>query len=368
MRVDFTNLNKLIPNKKLFFSKINNLLKNNQLVGGKEIDHFQREFSTFVNSKFTIAVANGTDALEIAIKSLKLKKNSEIIVPTNTWISTAAAVVNNGFKLVLCDINLDDYTMCLIDLKKKINKNTSCIIPVHLYGNPSDIISIKKTIIGKKNIKIIEDCSQAHGSFINGRHVGTFGDIGTFSFFPSKNIGGIGDGGAIVTNNKKILNFCIRYRNHGALNKYDHKFVGRNSRLDCFNSSLIREKIKIYDKVLQKRKVLSKIYHNNLESIKSIKLFKYKKNFSYSFHQFVIRLENYKYRDELRSFLKKKKVETMIHYPYMLNNLTFLKYKKKLNNCYMLEKKILSLPISEEHTANEINYVCKLIKKFFKSK
>jgi dTDP-4-amino-4,6-dideoxygalactose transaminase len=362
MHIQFTNLYKLIPNKKLFFYKINNLLKNNQLIGGQEIADFQNEFSRFVNCKFTVAVANGTDALEIAIKSLKLKRNSEIIVPANTWISTASAVVNNGFKLVLCDVNLEDYTICLSDLKKKINKNTSCVIPVHLYGNPAHMISIKK-IIGKKNIKIIEDCAQAQGSKINGKHVGTFGDIGTFSFFPSKNIGGIGDGGAIVTNHKKIFDYCIRHRNHGALDKYDHKFVGRNSRLDCINSCLIREKIKKYDLVLQKRRILAKLYHKNLRSIKNVKLYNYKKNFSYSYHQFVIRLE--KDRDKLKLFLKKNKVETMIHYPYMLNELTFFNYKKKLNNCNMLGKKILSLPISEEHSAKEINYICKLIKSFF---
>ena len=362
MNVHFTNLYKLIPNKKLLFYKINNLLKNNQLVGGQEIANFQREFSRFVNSKFTIAVANGTDALEIAIKSLKLKKNSEIIVPANTWISTAAAVVTNDFKLVLCDVNSDDYTICLSDLKKKINKKTSCIIPVHLYGNPANMLSIKR-IIGKRNIKIIEDCAQGHGSSINGTHVGTFGDIGTFSFFPSKNIGGIGDGGAIVTNNKKIYDFCLRYRNHGAVEKYDHKFVGRNSRLDCINSCLIREKIKRYDQTLKKRRTLAKIYHKNLKTIKNIKLYSYQKNFGYSYHQFVIRLD--KYRDELKLFLKKNKIETMIHYPYMLNELTFFNYKKKLINCNMLGKKILSLPISEEHSVKEINYVCKLIKSFF---
>jgi dTDP-4-amino-4,6-dideoxygalactose transaminase len=224
------------------------------------------------------------------------------------------------------------------------------------------MISIKR-IIGKRNIKIIEDCAQAQGSFVNGMHVGTFGDIGTFSFFPSKNIGGIGDGGAIVTNNKKIFDFCLRYRNHGAVEKYDHKFVGRNSRLDCINSCLIREKIKRYNQTLKKRRTLAKIYHKKLKSIKNIKLYNYQKNFRYSYHQFVIRLD--KYRDELKLFLKKNKVETMIHYPYMLNELTFFNYKKKLINCNMLGKKILSLPISEEHSVKEINYICKIIKSFF---
>jgi dTDP-4-amino-4,6-dideoxygalactose transaminase len=365
MYVRFTNLYKLIPNKKLLFNKINTLLKNNQLIGGQEIVNFEKEFSRFVNSRFAVAVANGTDALEIAIKSLKLKKNSEIIVPVNTWISTASAVVNNGFKPIFCDVNLDDYTISLLDLKNKITKNTSCIIPVHLYGNPVDMISIKK-IIGKNNIKLIEDCAQAQGSLINGKHVGIYGDIGTFSFFPSKNIGGIGDGGAIVTNNKDIFDFCIRYRNHGALEKYDHKFVGRNSRLDCINSSLIREKIKKYKKSLKKRRILAQLYNKNLQTINDINLFKYKKNFTYSYHQFVIRLNKERDRNKLISFLKKNKVQTMIHYPYMLNELNFFNYKKKLVNSERLGRKILSLPISEEHSIKEIIYICKLIRFFFK--
>ena len=149
MKVKFTNLYKIIPNKKAVFSKINNLIKNSKFVGGEDELKFENNFSNFTGAKYCVSVGNGTDALEIAVKSLNLKKNSEVIVPVNTWISTAEAVVNNGLKLVFCDINLDDYTICLKDLKKKINKKTSAIIAVHLYGNPTDIVNIKK-IIKKK--------------------------------------------------------------------------------------------------------------------------------------------------------------------------------------------------------------------------
>ena len=184
-RIKFTNLFKLVPKKKQILSKILRLIKESNFIGGIEVDNFEKKFSKFVGSKFCVSVANGTDALEIAINSLNLKRGSEIIVPNNTWISTAEAVISNGHKVIFCDVNLDDYSICLEDLKKKINKKTKAIVAVHLYGNPADMVKIKK-IIKNKNIKIIEDCAQAHGTKIKNKHVGTFGDIGTFSFFQEK--------------------------------------------------------------------------------------------------------------------------------------------------------------------------------------
>jgi len=361
MKIKFTNLYKLIKDKKKILKKIFTLIKNSEFIGGNEVVSFEKEFSKFIETKYCISVANGTDALEIAIKSLNLKNNSEIIVPNNTWISTAEAVVNNNHKVVLCDINLDDYTICLNDLKNKITSKTRAIIIVHLYGNPANIDEVKKIIRGK-NIKLIEDCAQAHGSLINNRHVGTFGEVSCFSFFPGKNLGAFGDAGAIVTNNKKIYNFCLRYRNHGSLKKYDHKFSGRNSRLDSIQSAVLRIKLKSYLEVIKKRKYLSKIYFKELKNISTIKLFRLKNKNQSSFHQFVIRLNSG--RNKLKSYLDKFGIDTMIHYPYMLNDLKFFGKKKILINSNNLGDKILSLPISEDHTHKQIIYICKKLKEF----
>ena len=361
MRVKFTHLYKLISEKKKILSKIHSLIKNSEFVGGNEVLSFEKEFSSFTGAKYCVSVGNGTDALEIAIKSLNLKSSSEIIVPNNTWISTAEAVIANGHKVVLCDVNLDDYTICLNDLKKKITRNTKAIIPVHLYGNSANIEGLKRIISGK-NIKIIEDCAQAHGSLIDKKHVGTFGEVSCFSFFPGKNLGAFGDAGAIITNNKKIYNFCLRYRNHGALIKYDHKFSGRNSRLDSIQAAVLRIKLKSYSKVIKKRRYLSNIYFKELRNISNLKLFRLKNDNQSSFHQFVIRTKS---RDKLRLFLKKSGIETMIHYPYMLNNLKIFEKKKFLLNSNNLGKKILSLPISEDHTNKQIAFVCKKICDFF---
>ena len=297
MKVKFTNLYKLIPEKKKVFKKINLLIKNSNFIGGNEVKKFEKNFANFTGSKYCISLGNGTDALEIAVKSLNLKKGSEIIVPANTWISTAEAVVNNGYKLVFCDIDLDDYTICLKDLRKRINSKTSAIIAVHLYGNPTDMFRIKK-IIKNKNIKLIEDSAQAHGSKINKKHVGTFGDIGTFSFFPGKNLGAFGDAGAIVTNSKKIYEYALRARNHGAKIKYDHKFSGRNSRIDCINASVLNIKLKNYKNVIKIRNKLAKIYFNKLSKIKELKLFQLKKKNTHCFHQFVILLNQYKFKQK----------------------------------------------------------------------
>ena len=363
MRVKFTNLYKLVPEKKKINKKINYLIKNSKFVGGEYLDKFEKNFSNYIGSNYCVGVGNGTDALEIAVKSLKLKKNSEIIVPNNTWISTAEAVLNNGYKVVFCDINLEDYTICTKSLKKKISKKTSAIIAVHLYGNSADMNKIKKLVKGKK-IKIIEDCAQAHGTKFKNKHVGTFGDVGTFSFFPGKNLGAFGDGGAIVTNSKKIFEYCFRSRNHGALNKYDHVFSGRNSRLDTIQSAVLDIKLKSYEKkVLKKRNELAKRYFKNLDTIKQIKLFNLTKSNISCFHQFVIRTDK---RNNLKKYLEKKGIDTMIHYPYMLNELEFFKNKKKLKNSYKLGSKILSLPISEEHSFKDIDYVSNSIINFFK--
>jgi len=362
MKVKFTNLYKLIPDKKKIYSRFSYLIKNSSFIGGNEINKFEKNFAKFTRSKYCITVGNGTDALEIAINSLNIKKGAEIIVPVNTWISTAEAVINNNYKLVFCDINLDDYTIDLDDLKKRISKKTKAIIAVHLYGNPANLLGIKN-IIKKKNIKIIEDCAQAHGTKLKNKHVGTFGEVGTFSFFPGKNLGGFGDGGAIVTNSKKVAEYCLRCRNHGALNKYDHKFSGRNSRLDTIQAGVLNIKLKKFNNVIKKRNYLAKIYSNGLHHIRDLELFKLSSHDQHSFHQFVIKTNR---RNQLRKFLTKNRIDTMIHYPYMLNELNFFPKGNRLIKSNKLGKKILSLPISEEHTQKEINYVVNKIREFFK--
>ncbi len=211
---------------------------------------------------------------------------------------------------------------------------------------------------------MIEDCAQAHGSKIKNKYVGNFGDVGAFSFFPGKNLGAFGDAGAIVTNSKKISNYCLRDRNHGALKKYDHIFSGRNSRLDSIQAGVLNIKLRSYKKVIKTRNYFAKLYLKELKKIYSINLFILKNENQSVFHQFVIRTSQ---RNKLKKYLERNSIETMIHYPYMLNQLNFFP-NTKLIKAKNLGDKILSLPISEEHTKKEILYVINTIKKFFRKK
>jgi dTDP-4-amino-4,6-dideoxygalactose transaminase len=364
MRIRFHNIYKSLSNKNEIEKKIISLILSNIFIGGKQVEDFEKQFAKFTQSKYCVSVGNGTDALEIALESLNIKRGYEVILPVNTWISTAEIVIRNGLKVVFCDINLNDYSINFEDLKNKISKKTKLIIPVHLYGNPADMIKITK-ISKKRNIKIIEDCAQAHGATINKKQVGTFGEFGTFSFYPGKNLGAFGDGGCIVTNNKRYAELCQRIRNHGALKKYDHTIIGRNSRLDTIQSAILSLRLPHYRKALKKRNLIAKLYEKKLKEITELKIPSTNKGNYHAYHQYVIRTNR---RNELREYLTQEKIDTMIHYPYMLSELKIFKTAsgiKNLKNSINLGKKILSLPISEEHGIHEINFVIKKIKKFF---
>ena len=368
MEIKFNNLYKNFNKSKKIFKDFNLLLKNNELMGGKYLTSFERRISKYFGVKHCISVGNGTDAIEIALESLNLKKNSEVIVPTNTWISTASAVVRQNLNLVFCDIDFEDFNFCLKDLENKINKKTSAIIVVHLFGKAAKMNKILQ-LTKKKNIKIIEDCAQSTGTRINNKHVGTYGDIGTVSFYPTKNLGAYGDGGCILTDNNQINLKCRRIKNHGSLLRHDHQLIGRNSRLDNFQAVVITEKLKMLNFDIEKKNNIAQRYIDKLSILKNfILLPKREINEVHSFHQFVIIC---KYRNKLKKFLIKNKIETLIHYPKMLSDLNIFRHnisKNKITNAKGLGSKLLSLPISSEHKFKEINYICEKIIFFYEKK
>ena len=366
MRIKFNNLYKNFNKNKIILKKFDSLIKKNGLVGGDVVKNFENKFSNYIKIPYCISTGNGTDSLEIALESLNLKKNSEVIVPANTWISTAEIVVRQKYKLVLCDIDYDDFGLSLIDLKKKINKKTSAIIVVHLFGKMSKIKSIIN-LTKKKNIKLIEDCAQSHGTKINNKYAGTYGDISAFSFYPTKNLGAYGDAGCIVTRYKNLSLKCRRIKNHGSLIKYDHKLIGRNSRLDPLQAVVLNEKIKTLKLDIKKKNNLSKIYLRKLSGLKDfIKLPEVNKEEVHSFHQFVIICKK---RNLLRKYLSKYNIETMIHYPKMLCDLKIFSKTKGVSNLKFaknLGDKLLSLPISPDHEYKEIDFICQKINNFYK--
>ena len=259
------------PNfSKSLISKVSKILSSGKInyTEGPYGIKFEKEFSKFVGNRYSIAICNGTAALEVAIKSLKLPKNSEIIVPARSFFASASCIVNTGHIPIFADVDLSTQNISIHDIQKKINNKTKAIICVHLGGTPCDMFNIKK-IANKKKIKIIEDCSQAHGASINNKQMGSFGDISTWSFCNDKIMSTLGEGGMISTNNKKLYNFCKIFINHGTNyknNKKTEKFIynkdyfGTNLRLTEIQSFAGLEQLKTLKKVQQKKESISKIY------------------------------------------------------------------------------------------------------------
>ena len=346
--------------------KINEIINNTAFINSKYIIMFENNFAKYNNVKYCIGVANGTDALEIAVNSLDLPKDSEIITVGNTFIATCLSVVNNGYKLRLCDINKDNYMMNVNKLEGLITDKTKVIIPVHLYGHAVDMDKVME-LAKKYNLYVIEDCAQAHGCLYKNKKVGTIGDIGCFSFYPGKNLGGFGDAGCIVTNNEKLYQRCKKIKNLGSEVKYYHEIIGRNSRMDGLQAGILDVKLKYLDENNEKRLDNAKLYFKYLKDCEHIILPKIEDYCVPVFHLFVIRLKNKNIRDSLQKYLEKNEVQTGIHYPVSINNMEcFNNYKldeTKISNDY--SERILSLPMYPELREDEIKYVCNKIIDFF---
>lgn len=342
-------------------SAIQNVITDTAFVGGKYVQSFEENFASYQECVYCIGVGNGTDALEIALWALNLPKGSEVIVPSNSFIATSEAVTRNGLKIVFADCK-DDYTICHKSIKGLINKNTSCIIPVHLYGQPCDIDEIIG-LADEYNLKVIEDSAQAHGAVYKGQKIGTFGDAATFSFYPGKNLGAYGDGGAIITNNQELEQRCRMYSNHGRSSKFAHEVEGINSRLDGMQAAILDVKLNYLDSWIDKRNSIAKYYLENINNDKII-LPKIKQDITHVYHLFVIRSTN---RDELKKYLEDNNIQSGIHYPVALPLLKAYDYHDQECESFFAcntDKELLSLPIGEHLEDSEIKKVVEIINKF----
>ena len=344
-------------------NEINNLFTKCDFILGEKVSIFENNFAGYLGIKHFIGCANGTDALEIAIKALNLNENDEIIVQGNTYIATALGVLNNNIKLVLCDINENTHMIDIQKLKNKINNNTKAIIIVHLYGLVPNMDDILQICIDNK-LFLIEDCAQAHGALWKNKRVGSFGNISCFSFYPGKNLGAYGDGGGIGTNNSELNDKIRKIMNLGCKIKYHHELIGRNSRLDTIQASFLNVKLKYLDECNELRRKNADIYIKNLKHIKDINLPIYENNCTPVYHLFVIKTIH---RDKLKKYLEEKNITCLIHYPISLSETEALKDFKfnDVNNCIKNSNEILSLPMYPELTEEEINYVCDNINNFF---
>ncbi len=345
----------------IFIDVLRKHFKKSDFILGYSVRKFEINFSNFTNSKFAVGCANGTDALYLALKTLNLPKNSEVIVPAMTWVSTVLAIINNDLKPVLVDVNKNDSLISLNEIKKKLSSKTKVIMPVNLYGGVVNIKEIKN-IIRKKKIFIIEDAAQAHGGKDNfGNNIGKYSDLSCYSFYPGKNLGCYGDGGMITTNNKKYYQKLIKLRNLGQKRKNIHDEIGVNSRLDSIQASLLNLKLKSLKKFNLKRKKIADFYKKNIKNDK-IDIIKYSKNAVY--HQYVILVKN---RKSLIKHLKKNLIQYGIHYPNPINKLkcfSKLFKNKKFTNSEYIASRCLSIPIDPILKKSEINKVVKVLNSF----
>lgn len=338
-------------------------LRSGNYVLGENVTLFEKEFSQYIGSNYAVGVASGLDALWIAFRALGIGEGDEVIVQANTYIASVMGITING--AIPKFIEPDDYFNLDSDLiEKEITSKTKAILVVHLYGQAAKMDHIVE-ICQKYNLYLIEDCAQAHGAKYNGKMVGTFGTIGCFSFYPSKNLGAFGDGGAIVTNKREISDFVRMFRNYGSDKKYYNKVVGANSRLDEIQAAVLRVKLRHLDTITEQHRAIADSYSAGIKS-KNIILPKIRKNATSVWHQYVVRCKD---RDRLAKYLAQSGIKTSIHYPVpphlseAYRNLNYHKGSFPITEKYAEE--VLSLPIYMGMSEAEQNYVIQKVNEFF---
>ena len=340
MPVKFVDLN---PIHSFLKPKINEVIQavieSNEYVGGKYIDRFESNFATYLQARHCVTCGNGTDALELALWSLGIKSGDEIIVPEHSWISTASAVETLGARPVFVPCNPEDYTIDVSQITKSITQKTKAIIAVHLYGHPADMQSINE-IARIHDLKVIEDAAQAHGAEYHGQKCGTLSDIGCFSFYPSKNLGCLGDGGCIVTNDDDIADRIKTYKNCGQKTKNKHLYSGRNSRMDNIQAAVLNLKLPYLDKWNDERRANAALYTSLLDHTKyALPIVR-----PYARHVYHIYCIQTSMRAEVIKRLEAAGIEYGIHYPSLLSNLPILNSKKHISMTDY-SGRIISLPL-----------------------
>jgi len=349
-------------------SKVIEVFESSQFINGKEVKLFAEDLVEFHNVKNVITCANGTDALQIALMALGLQQGDEVIVPVHTYVATAEVIALLKLKPVFIDVNPGTFTIDINQIKNKITPNTKAIVPVHLYGQCADMETLLN-IAKQYKLFVVEDTAQAIGAeykFSDGtiKKAGTMGDIGTLSFFPSKNLGCYGDGGALLINDNKLAEKARMIANHGQSIKYHHDIIGCNSRLDTIQATILRVKLKYLTKYTKERNKVADFYDNELQKITGIEIPERALNSSHVFHQYTVKIK--KNRDLLKEKLANKGIPSMIYYPIPLHlQKAYINLNEEKENfpiTEMLSKQVLSLPIHTEMSKTQLNYIINTIK------
>jgi len=345
---------------------IQKVLDTTSFIMGEELEKFEEEFALFCNTKYAIGVANGSDALILALRACGISKGDEVITVPNTFIATTESITHIGGKIVFIDINSKTYTIDVSKIEEKITEKTKAIIPVHLYGQPADMDPIMR-LAKKNNLRVIEDAAQAHGAEYKGKKVGSIGEIGCFSFYPGKNLGAYGDAGMITINNEEIAEKIKLLRNHGRITKkYEHEIEGYSSRLDNLQAAILRVKLKYLNQWNGCRRRNAQKYNELLNNVNGI-ITPYKADYAkHVYHLYVIRTEE---RDQLKEDLKTNGIATGIHYPIPLHLQPAYNYLGNKRGDFPVTEKasqeILSLPMFAELSEDQIVEIVKLISNYY---
>lgn len=361
--IEYENLAKL---NQPFFTKYRKsfaqTLDSGWYILGKNVENFEREFAEFCGVKYCIGVASGLDALTLSLAAFDFNKGDEIIVPSNTYIATILSILQNGLKPVLVEPDATTYNIDPQKIAEKITAKTKAIMIVHLYGKCCEMPPILD-LCRKHGLKLIEDTAQAHGAKYLGKMAGSFGDFGAFSFYPTKNLGALGDAGAIVTSDSELAQKVKMLRNYGSKVRYYNELIGYNSRLDEVQAGFLLVKLKKLNEINRHKNDLAKIYFENLSDA-FIKPVRHPDYFDV-FHIFNIR---HKKRDQLKQYLLDNGVRTEIHYPVAPHKQKAMEKVIEASDSYPISEEIhattLSLPISYFHSKEDVERVCELLRKF----
>ncbi|NBW35237.1 MAG: DegT/DnrJ/EryC1/StrS family aminotransferase [Cytophagia bacterium] len=344
------------------------VLKSNWFILGKELDHFERVYASFSNTQYCVGVANGLDALILSLRVLGVKEGDEIIVPANTFIATVLAVTAVGAKPIMVEPRSDTYCIDETRIEEEITHRTKVIIPVHLYGRPCNMNAIMK-IAQKYELKVVEDNAQAHGAIHRNKMTGSFGHCNATSFYPGKNLGALGDAGAITTDDKTLYERLLKLRNYGSTIKYYHDVTGVNSRLDELQAALLSVKLKYLPQWTEQRKHLAKLYIEKLQGVGDLILPKSDPEYTHVFHLFVVRTF---FRNELQDYLNNFGIQTLVHYPlppHLQQAYAHLGFKKgDFPITEELAQTSLSLPFWPGMDEEMLDTVSDRIKRFYDGK
>ncbi len=359
--IEYENLRKLNePFFKDYRESFNNVLNSGWFILGNAVQQFEREFADYCKSRYCCGVANGLDAMIIALKSLDLQPGDEVIVPSNTYIATILAVLHAGLKPVLAEPDIVTYNINPERIKEKITSRTKAILVVHLYGKVCNMDAIL-AIAENHRLHVIEDCAQAHGAMYKNKKTGTFGVFGAFSFYPTKNLGALADAGALTTSDETLFRKVQAMRNYGSKIKYENEVIGFNSRLDEIQAAFLSVKLKALDAINHHKRTLAQLYHNGLKD----DFIKPSVHADYYdvYHIFNVR---HKKRDSLKDYLLSKSIKTEIHYPIAPNKQVAMKniLTEPTPIAEEIHQTTISLPISYFHKETDIEFIIETMNKF----